>query len=227
MPTTTHNPTSHSPSLILPLSIREAIVDHAREGKPEEICGLLRGRNGVVTGMLRARNVAPNPITDYEVDPTALLVQFQWEDEGDKLIAIYHSHPEDPAYPSASDAINAYYPDAVYIICSLLDDENPDLKGYLMRGLRAEIDLEAVRQELPFYETRPGRWASYLPADAPTPECLAHAGRPRGLALYVVYQKDGGESGQVEEVRLVTVEPVRLQDRDQRSEAGEQGTGDL
>ena len=109
------------PSLILPRNIQDAIIAHAREGKPEEICGLLRGMDGIVIDYQRARNVAPNPIMDYEVDPKALLVQFLWEEQGDGMVAIYHSHPEDPAYPSASDAINAHYPDAVYIICSLLD----------------------------------------------------------------------------------------------------------
>ena len=199
---------NHYSSLILPQNIQDAIIAHAREGEPEEICGLLRGMDGIVIDYQRARNVATNPIMDYEVDPAALLVQFLWEEQGDGMVAIYHSHPEDPAYPSASDAINAHYPDAVYIICSLLDEEHPDLKGYRMRTLKGDIDLDSVRNELPFYETRPGRWAFHLPADAPAPECLTSAGRPEGLALYVVYEMDGGD---LSNIRVVTVEPVRLQ----------------
>ena len=71
---------------------------------------------------------------NYEVDPSALLVQFAWEDEGDTLAAIYHSHPASPAYPSASDAYNAHYPESVYLICSLQDDDHPVLNGFYLRA---------------------------------------------------------------------------------------------
>ena len=45
---------------LLPQDIYDAIVAHAREGKPEEVCGLLRGREGQVTGIHRCQNVAAN-----------------------------------------------------------------------------------------------------------------------------------------------------------------------
>jgi len=198
---------SLSETLTIPQDIYDAIVAHAREGKPEEICGLLRGREGQVTGIHRCQNVAANPITDYEVDPQALLLQFDWEDAGDSLIAIYHSHPADPAYPSASDAINAYYPDSVFLICSLLDNEHPVVKGYWLREAPGAFDGAAARASLPFYETRPGRWGFYVPADALLPAPLLGLTRPDGLALYVVCEDE--PSGETY-TRAVLVEPVEL-----------------
>lgn len=194
-----------SPVITLPRRIHDTIIAHAREGAPQEICGLLRGRNGVVTDLLRANNIAVNPIRDYEVDPAALVAVFDWEDAGDELVAIYHSHPAGPAYPSATDADKAYYPDTVFLICSLQDEARPLLRGFLLRDLPGEIDMKAVRGDLAFAEARPGLWSIHLPTDQPLPPSLAHLDRPVGSALYVVFRQHG--SGPVRG-RVVTIEEV-------------------
>ncbi len=127
--------------LILPGEIWETIVAHAREGLPEEVCGILRGKGGIVTGMVRARNDAEDRKIDYVVDSHTLLRQFEFEDAGEEMVAIYHSHPVTPAYPSASDAQHATYPDAVYIICSLVDPAEPVLRGYHLRPVDVAGDV--------------------------------------------------------------------------------------
>ena len=33
-----------------------------------------------------------------------------------ELISIYHSHPQGPEEPSASDIVQSYYPECVYLI---------------------------------------------------------------------------------------------------------------
>ncbi|GEM_PF-989397 len=116
--------------LILPGQIYAEIIAHARAGAPEEVCGILSGRDGVATELVRGRNEATNPRMNYWLDGQTLLRQFDFEERGEAMIAIYHSHPVDPAYPSAVDAANAFYPDAVYLICSLLHPEQPELRGW-------------------------------------------------------------------------------------------------
>jgi hypothetical protein len=77
-----------------------------------------------------------------------LLKQFDFEERGEAMIAIYHSHPVDPPYPSATDARNAFYPDAVYLICSLVQPEQPLIRGWrLIQEDLAErpAQLQAVR----------------------------------------------------------------------------------
>lgn len=197
-----------TPHVTLSRFIHNAIIAHAQEGAPKEICGLLRGRNGVVTDLLRANNIAANPIIDYEVAPEALVTVFDWEDAGDELVAIYHSHPTDPAYPSPTDAYKADHPDTVFLICSLQDDANPVLRGFLLRNLSGEIDLQAAHSELDFGETRLGFWSAHLPANLLSPPSLAHFDRPAGSALYVVYQQQG--SGEVHG-RVVAVETVQVE----------------
>jgi [CysO sulfur-carrier protein]-S-L-cysteine hydrolase len=192
-------------TLVLPPAIFENLVAHAREGKPQEVCGLIRGRNGLAKGLVRAKNVAQNPVLNYEVDPEALATLFDWEEAGDDLIAIYHSHPAGPAYPSGSDAYQAHYPETVFLICSLSDEDTPELRGFLLRELSSKIDLEAVRSELVFDETRPDRWAAYLPENLPCPSSLALLNRPIDQALYVVYQHQ--QPGKTL-VRAVTVREI-------------------
>jgi len=167
----------------------------------------VRGRQGRAIALHPARNIAADPRRDYEVAPADLLVQFDWEDAGDALIAIYHSHPASPAYPSASDAWNAHYPDAVYLICSLADYDRPTIAGFFLRPLAGEVDFAAVCADLPCDETRPGRWGAYLPAGAATPPSLAQIDRPAGLALYIVRQQG--------RTRVVTVQPLALEEAEQ------------
>lgn len=194
-------------TFILPADLHAAIIAHARAGWPEEVCGLVRGKEGRASDIRRAQNVAANPVMDYEIAAADLLVQFDWEDAGDELIAIYHSHPVSPAYPSASDAWNAHYPDAIYLICSLADAENPVLKGFLLRPLAGKLDLAAVRAELAFDETRPGRWGAYLRPDQPLPASLTQLDPPPSSAIYVVYERQPG-AGPV--VRAVSVQAVEM-----------------
>lgn len=122
----------------------DEIIAHAREGYPAEVCGLLSGRDGRADAIWRGQNVAANPRLDYEMDPQTLLKQFEFEEQGQEMTAIYHSHPESPAYPSATDALRAYYRDSVYLICSLEDERRPVVAGVQM--MQDEIEPMA---ELP------------------------------------------------------------------------------
>jgi hypothetical protein len=77
----------------LPAALWEAIVTHAREGKPEEICGIVRGRGSTALEVIRGQNIAPERIENYDVDPQTLLKQFDFEEAGDEMMGIYHSIP--------------------------------------------------------------------------------------------------------------------------------------
>ena len=94
-----------------PVHISQAHVDkiirHALEGHPEEVCGVIRGRDAHTLEVVRGRNIAEDRTVNYTVDPQTLLLQFAFEDDGDEMIGIYHSHPASEAYPSATDAWNA------------------------------------------------------------------------------------------------------------------------
>lgn len=192
------------PPLFLPRSVYAAIVAHAREGKPEEICGVVRGRGLEAGAAVRGQNIAAERIENYEVDPQTLLLQFKFEDEGDEMMGIYHSHPVSVAYPSATDAWNAYYPECVYFICSLEDDAAPVIRAFRMTTHGLALDVAALRQALPFDETRPHLFAYFQPDAALVPEALLVVAVAVSMPFYVVFQTD--EAGAVQECRVVAVD---------------------
>ncbi|MGC8781046.1 MAG: Mov34/MPN/PAD-1 family protein [Anaerolineae bacterium] len=126
----------------LPAELRADIIAHARAGYPEEVCGIIAGRNNVAVALYRGRNVSPTPRVAYELDPETLIKQIAFEEAGLTLAAIYHSHPAGPETPSATDIARAAYPDSVYLICSLADPARPVLRGFrIVAGQVTEVQL--------------------------------------------------------------------------------------
>lgn len=147
--------------LVLPSSIYEEIIAHAREGYPEEVCGLLSGKEGRATGLYRAQNIAEEREINYMVDPHTLLKQVEFEERGEIMVAIYHSHPVSPPYPSATDARQAFYPDTVYIICSLRDWDRPEMRGW--RLVQEEPRrVEALPEGVEMVRGKWGFWARHV-----------------------------------------------------------------
>jgi proteasome lid subunit RPN8/RPN11 len=69
------------------------------------------------------RNRAASPYR-YEIHPDDLLRLTIATDDADEVFwAIVHSHVRSPAYPSPTDVGLAFYPDAVYLLVSLAEDE--------------------------------------------------------------------------------------------------------
>ena len=133
----------------LPEAYLREMLSHAREGKPNEVCGLIAGRDGRATKLYRTTNNDSTPRVRYNVDPLELLSAFrEMESKGWSLMAIYHSHPATEAYPSATDIGLAYYPESVYIIASLADAEAPAVRAFRMASGRVfEEPLEAENRD--------------------------------------------------------------------------------
>ena len=63
------------------------------------------GQDNIVEEMLLADNVATDPATHFEIDPTILIAaEKAARDQGAALIGYFHSHPNGLAQPSATDA---------------------------------------------------------------------------------------------------------------------------
>lgn len=82
----------------------EAMVAAAALSAPEEVCGLLLGRDGKVMEARAAANVALDKSRRFEIDPQALIDAHRAERrDGPQLLGYFHSHPAGPPEPSAID----------------------------------------------------------------------------------------------------------------------------
>jgi len=112
----------------------QALVDQARAEYPNEACGLIVGDRpaadgGVALRYEPARNKAASPYR-YEIDPEDLYRIVVAADDADEVVwGIVHSHTHTPAVPSPTDIGLAFYPDALYLLVSLSDDEADPASG--------------------------------------------------------------------------------------------------
>jgi len=120
--------------LKIPKEIHDNIIAHAREGFPLEVCGILGGRDGMVSAMYQMTNTDQSN-EHFMMDPKE---QFAVVKELRALelamVGIYHSHPETPARPSEEDIRLALTPDVSYLIASLHDHAAPVLRSFKIVG---------------------------------------------------------------------------------------------
>lgn len=122
------------------------MIDHAQAEYPKEACGILGGPPGEPTKLYRLTNVDPDPVMRYNADPRELKRVFDdLDDNGwDFPLAIYHSHTHSPAFPSPTDVERAFYPEASYVLVSLMDRQKPDLRAFrIIEGKITEMEVVA------------------------------------------------------------------------------------
>jgi proteasome lid subunit RPN8/RPN11 len=143
------------PSVELPSAIREAITGQARAEYPNEACGLIIGDRAAANGgralhYVPTRNKAASPFR-YEIDPADLYrLTIETDDAGEVFWGIVHSHTHSPAVPSPTDIGLAFYPDALFLLVSLSDDETdpatgaPSLRAWRIVDRQIfEVEIEA------------------------------------------------------------------------------------
>lgn len=119
---------------VLPAGIKQRIIDYALTEPDREVCGLLGGREGMLTSFFPIRNIADDRTREYLMDPVQQIAAMkQIRNDGDSMNAIFHSHPASPAGPSQKDLSLAYYPEIIYLILSL-QRVTPDLRAYYFNG---------------------------------------------------------------------------------------------
>ncbi len=132
------------------MRISQALIDemvaHAREDLPNECCGMVGGVDGEANVVIPVANSAASPLR-FEMDPQGQYNALKAiEDDGKEMLAIYHSHTKSAAYPSQTDVNQAVnWPDAIYLIVSLQDEDAPEVKGYWLKDLTiadAELIVE-------------------------------------------------------------------------------------
>ncbi len=128
-------------TLTIPVDIHTHILAHARAQYPHECCGLIIGRPArkdkrilLVDRSVAATNhaVATDHGFAYAIDSRFWLQQDRLASaSGLEVIGIYHSHPDHPAVPSATD-LRLAWPVYVYIIVSVSAAHTPSLRAWVI-----------------------------------------------------------------------------------------------
>jgi proteasome lid subunit RPN8/RPN11 len=132
-----------------PLRLADGVADsihaHGAETYPNECCGALYGRDGVVAstwalpntteeGPRRRFLVRPQDYRDAEKRASGM---------GAELLGFYHSHPDHPARPSQYDLDHAW-PFFSYIIVSVQAGVPRDMTSWRLREDRSAFDQEEL-----------------------------------------------------------------------------------
>ena len=122
------------------------LLQHARRQANRECCGLLAGQNGVITLAFPAKNIAADPVRNYQIAPVEivrLLRGFRERRLG--FLGIYHSHPNGDNVPSSRDIELAYYSEAVYFIVSPRPYATTPVRAFSIRdGAARELELKIL-----------------------------------------------------------------------------------
>lgn len=106
-------------TLTWPAAVATAVADEARRTYPDEACGLLFGLpDGQPLRAVAIPNGAPadqRPVR-YLLSPGAYRrAEQQARSDGLEVVGVFHSHPDHPAEPSATDLAEAW-PGWIYVI---------------------------------------------------------------------------------------------------------------
>jgi len=117
-------------TLKFPRSIYDELIAHARAGFPLEVCGILGGQGETVARLWRMTNSDASNEHFSMLPKEQFAIAKEMRGSGLEMLAVYHSHPESPARPSAEDIRLAHTPGISHVIVSLLNPEEPVLKSF-------------------------------------------------------------------------------------------------
>jgi len=126
--------------------VLEGLLEHARRQAHRECCGLLAGRDGVITQAFPGENVAVDPARNYELAPLEIVrLMREFRARGLDFLGIYHSHPNGKNEPSPRDIELAYYSEAAYFVVSPRPDAAKPVRAFSIRdGQVLELEIQVV-----------------------------------------------------------------------------------
>lgn len=132
--------------------VARQVFAHAKESYPNEACGMILARPGQKPRAAAISNVDPHPQSGYVADPAQLArVLSSGAAAGERIEAIYHSHPTSPAIPSERDITDWAYPDSVMLIVGRAGAEY-GLTGWRVGGGRVDRVEVAIQDSRPIPE---------------------------------------------------------------------------
>ena len=131
--------------LTITVAVDASIRAHGSETYPNECCGALIGRDGVVSAVFALPNMTEEgPRRRFLVRPQDYTAAERRAGEvGGELLGFYHSHPDHPARPSQFDLDHAW-PFFSYVIVSVREGVSGDMTSWRLRDDRSDFDQEEL-----------------------------------------------------------------------------------
>jgi proteasome lid subunit RPN8/RPN11 len=129
--------------LQLPQSVYDRLREHGESAYPDECCGILLGRvDGsarVVARSIPVANGSVTPRNHYRIDPLSLIqADREARAAGHEVLGFYHSHPDHPAEPSATDLAEAHWLGCSYVIVSVIQGQVDATHSFRLDGVCEE-----------------------------------------------------------------------------------------
>jgi proteasome lid subunit RPN8/RPN11 len=143
------------PPLILSQTLRRQIESEGEQGYPDEICGILIGRDvqdgkggthRIIERLESGKNVfeQDEQYHRFSIDPLhQLRAEKAAEKEGRLVLGYYHSHPDHPARPSEYDREHAW-PFYSYVIVAIAKGKAVDLTSWVLDEKTEKFDAQPV-----------------------------------------------------------------------------------
>lgn len=129
--------------------LAQEIIAQALRDRPDECCGIMSGKDGVVQRIWRTTNIDHSPVK-YTINPQEMAqVMDDVEKAGQEVLGFYHSHTATEAYPSVTDTRLAPPSNVFnyeYVIVSLQNAQQPVLRCFRIVDRKVqETSIEVVQ----------------------------------------------------------------------------------
>jgi proteasome lid subunit RPN8/RPN11 len=116
---------------------------HGESAYPEESCGVLLGMVSedarVVQEAVPLANIAETRRNRYRIAPVDLIrAEKAARLAGWEILGFYHSHPDHPAEPSATDLAEAHWLGCSYVITAVLSSGATETRSFRLCGSSEE-----------------------------------------------------------------------------------------
>lgn len=139
-------------SIIIIASQAESVIrQQAEQRYPQECVGLLLGHSSgahvSIEYAYAAENAATDPQAQFLLLPSSYLQADQWaRTHAVEIVGIYHSHPDQPAQPSASDLRGIHQSGTGYLYCiqSVFSGQASELSAWIVKDTQEIVSCEYV-----------------------------------------------------------------------------------
>jgi len=123
------------------------LLKHARHQPHRECCGILAGQDGIITQAFPAKNVAADPVRNYEIASREIAILMEeLRKRRLEFLGIYHSHPHwmDTNEPSPKDIALAHS-EAIHFIVTPRPYAATPIRAFSIRNRCAmEVEIQIL-----------------------------------------------------------------------------------